>query len=92
MEDEYMTPDEKMRRDMIDHLVPEKQLATIIQAGERIWNTEAMKEDFLVTGFLAPLVYVTRRSDGAEGVMMFTHRPRYYFNFVRKEILQAPTN
>ena len=47
------------------------------------WNTEEMRRDFEVIGFLAPFVFVIRNSDGAKGSMEFTHDPRWYFNFVQ---------
>ena len=45
------------------------------------WDTTQLQEDFEVLGFAAPYVGVRRRSDGAEGLLEFTHRPRVYFNF-----------
>jgi hypothetical protein len=46
------------------------------------WNTTELQEDFIVKGFLAPFVTVTRKKDGVEGTLEFTHNPRKYFNFV----------
>jgi hypothetical protein len=46
------------------------------------WDTEALRTDFEVIGFLAPFVAVRRKSDGRKGSMQFTHSPRVYFNFV----------
>lgn len=46
------------------------------------WDTEALRRDFEVIGFLAPFVAVRRRSDGVTGSLEFTHLPRWYFNFV----------
>jgi hypothetical protein len=51
-------------------------------AGRPIWDTEAMRAEFTVTGFMAPFVTVTRKADGAKGTLMFTHVPRYYFSWV----------
>lgn len=46
------------------------------------WTTEELQRDFEVRGFAAPYVVVRRRSDGAKGLLEFTHNPRVYFNFV----------
>ncbi|WKW87104.1 hypothetical protein SEA_NICOLE72_67 [Microbacterium phage Nicole72] len=51
-------------------------------AAERTeWDTDALREDFEVLAFLAPLVVVRRRADGVEGTLEFEHAPRRYFNF-----------
>lgn len=49
------------------------------------WDTEQLQRDFIVHGFLAPFVIVTRKSDNRKGSMEFTHSPRWYFNFVPDE-------
>lgn len=46
-----------------------------------MWNTEQLREEFEVIGFLAPYVVVRRKSDGVEGTMTFTHNPRVYSDF-----------
>lgn len=48
----------------------------------KVWNTDELQQDFVVTGFMAPFVVVRRKSDGTEGSLKFQHSPRYYFNFV----------
>jgi hypothetical protein len=70
---------EDIRRAMIEMCAPESDLA---KAKER-WDTEALARDFIVHGFLAPFVHVTRKADGVQGSLEFTHYPRWYFNFVR---------
>ena len=55
--------------------------AICAQTSQR-WDTNALREEFIVHGFLAPFIAVTRKSDGAKGSMEFTHSPRFYFNFV----------
>ena len=47
----------------------------------QVWNTEELQRDFQVIGFLAPIVGVVRKSDGARGSLEFQHAPRFYFNF-----------
>jgi hypothetical protein len=48
----------------------------------QVWDTEQLRQDFEVIGFLAPLVVVRRRSDGVKGSLEFQHQPRFFFNFV----------
>lgn len=70
---------EELRRAMLATGQPQRDLT---QAQER-WDTQALGRDFTVQGFMAPYVVVTRKSDGAKGSMMFTHDPRWYFNFIK---------
>lgn len=46
-----------------------------------VWDTEELKRDFNVQGFLAPYVGVTRKADGQEGLLSFQHHPRFYWGF-----------
>jgi hypothetical protein len=48
----------------------------------KCWDTQELSAEFEVTGFMAPLVVVKRKSDGVMGSLEFTHSPRFYFNFV----------
>lgn len=72
-------PTADIRRDMLPQMPAE--LAARKEAGETIWNTDQMREEFEVLGFAAPLVVVQRKSDGATGSLKFTHNPRYYFDW-----------
>jgi hypothetical protein len=49
--------------------------------GERVWSTDELRADFTVEGFMAPMVIVRRKSDGARGTLFFQHDPRYYWGF-----------
>jgi hypothetical protein len=49
-----------------------------------VWNTEEVQQDFTVHSFLAPFVFVTRKSDGAEGTLAFQHSPRFYYRFEKR--------
>jgi hypothetical protein len=69
---------ESVRRAMLAAGQPEFDMAL---ATER-WDTAALARDFIVHGFMAPFVVVTRKSDGVKGSMEFLHSPRWYFNFV----------
>jgi hypothetical protein len=48
----------------------------------QVWNTEELKRDFDVQGFMAPFVSVRRKADGVRGVLAFQHHPRFYFDFM----------
>lgn len=45
------------------------------------WTTTTLQRDYCVESFLAPMVFVSRKSDGVSGTLDFNHRPRFYFNF-----------
>jgi len=47
----------------------------------KVWDTSELTAEFAVTGFMAPLVVVRRKSDGVVGSLEFQHSPRLYFNF-----------
>jgi len=47
----------------------------------QVWDMKQLQEDFAVTGFGAPYVVVTRKTDSVGGSLEFQHSPRYYFNF-----------
>jgi hypothetical protein len=70
-----------VRQMMIEAGVPADDLRNL-PAGEPVWDTKGLTDDFEVLGFLAPFVVVKRRSDGQKGTLEFTHRPRVYFDFV----------
>jgi hypothetical protein len=47
----------------------------------QIWNTEALRQDFEVLGFMAPFVVVREKATGKTGSLEFCHSPRFYFNW-----------
>jgi hypothetical protein len=47
-----------------------------------VFDTTELQHHFTVHNFLAPLVRVTRKSDGVMGTLEFQHSPRLYFNFI----------
>lgn len=49
----------------------------------QVWDTDELNRDFEVKGFMAPLVVVERKSDGAHGTMLFQHEPRFYWGFAK---------
>ena len=60
-----------------------QQLETTYGAGN-VWNTDELTATFEVRSFLAPFCFVTRKSDGQKGALMFQHSPRFYFDFKPK--------
>lgn len=73
---------EAVRREMVAEINsnPDNREALEARYGQ-VWDTDQLREEFEVTGFLAPFVSVMRRSDGQKGIMMFQHGPRYYYAF-----------
>ena len=51
------------------------------QYGEVLTTSEATAK-YSFKGFGAPIVSVQRKSDGVNGSREFTHRPRFYFDFI----------
>jgi hypothetical protein len=72
-----LDPTEALRRAMLANKVPEANLA---KADQR-WDSDALRAEFEVLGFMAPFVVVRRKSDGKKGSLEFTHSPRFYFNW-----------
>ena len=75
-----MDKTESIRREMIANAVPtaREQLET---THGQVWDTDELQQDFTVSGFMAPFLGVTRKSDGVRGSMRFQARPRFYFGF-----------
>jgi hypothetical protein len=47
----------------------------------QVWDTDQLRTDFDVHGFMAPFILVTRKRDNQKGTLMFQHNERYYFSF-----------
>jgi len=47
----------------------------------KVWDTDELRAEFEVQGFMAPFVVARRRSDGKVGSLEFQHSPRYYFGW-----------
>jgi hypothetical protein len=47
----------------------------------QVWDSDELRRDFTVEGFLAPYVIVRRKQDGQRGSLMFQHQPRFFFKF-----------
>ena len=47
-----------------------------------MWDTSELSAEFEMLGAMASYIVVRRKADGQMGSMEFTHKPRFYFNFV----------
>lgn len=76
---------EGIRRVMVAALnAPKSDRQVLEEKYGQVWDTSEVTQDFIVEGFMAPFVVVTRRSDKQRGSLMFQNSPRYYFNFQKK--------
>ena len=76
-------PTEPIRRQRLAEINAEPGSREALEAAHgQVWDTDELREEFAVEGFLAPFVVVRRNSDGQQGSMEFQHQPRFYFNFV----------
>lgn len=77
-----MDETENLRRMMVDDINSNPQQRGCLEAKHgKVWDTTELAKDFEVQGFMAPLVAVTRKSDGKQGTLTFQHYPRFYFDF-----------
>ena len=75
-------PTESIRREMVQEInVVEGSREYLEQKYGLVWDTSEVQRDFRISGFLAPFVRCTRKSDGKDGLLMFQHNPRFYFDF-----------
>ena len=75
-------PTEAIRRERLAEINAEPNSREALEAEYgQVWDTQQLRQDFEVIGFLAPLVVVRRKADGAKGSLEFQHSPRYYFTF-----------
>lgn len=74
---------EQPRRERIAELAAEPGTREALEARYgQVWDTNQLRNDFEVVGFMAPLVVVRRKSDGQKGSLEFRSGPeRFYFNF-----------
>ena len=83
-------PTEPIRRELCALINSNPQTREVIEAHfGQAWNTEELVRDFEPEGFMAPLVVVTRRADGARGSLFFQHGPpRLYWGW-QEDIKEA---
>lgn len=75
-------PTEPIRRERLAEInaVPGSREALEAQYG-KVWDTQQLAEEFVVTAFIAPLVVVRRKDNDVVGSLEFQHHPRFYFNW-----------
>jgi hypothetical protein len=83
-------PTEQLRRDRIAQLnnqltdAQQHELDVCREMENRygkVWDTEGLRQDFEVLGFMAPFVVVREKATGKKGSLEFLHSPRMYFNW-----------
>jgi hypothetical protein len=81
-------PTEAMRRGLVAGIG--SQVESDDKASERkrleaqygkVWDTDEVRAEFKVLGFMAPFVIVEQKSTGNKGTLTFQHHPRFYFEF-----------
>ena len=77
-------PTEQIRRQRVAELSAQADIKAALQARHgQVWSTEELRQEFEVIGFMAPVVVVRRKSDGAQGSLEFQHQPRFYFGWAQ---------
>jgi len=75
-------PTENIRRELVKEINANPGSREALEAAHgQVWSTEELTEEFSVSGFAAPFVAVTRKSDGQKGLLEFQHSPRFYYGF-----------
>ena len=75
-------PTENLRRERLAEINAKPGSREALEAEHgKVWDTDQLRQEFDVLGFMAPFVVVRRKSDGAKGSLEFQHDPRFYFNF-----------
>jgi hypothetical protein len=75
-------PTEPLRRELTKEInVKEAGREALEKEHGKVWNTDELRADFEVQGFMAPFVVVKRKADKKAGSLMFQHNPRFYFSF-----------
>ena len=46
-----------------------------------VLDTKELAREYIVTGYIAPFLVVTRKCDGRTGTLMCQNAPRYYFGW-----------
>jgi hypothetical protein len=79
-------PTEAIRRERLAEINAEPGSREALEAEHgQVWDTQQLRQDFEVIGFLAPLVVVRRKADGVKGSLEFQHSPRLYWGFVENK-------
>ena len=75
-------PTENIRREMVGYINSNAAArAALEERYGQVWDSDEIREDFDVIGFAAPMMIVSRKSDGKQGSLVFQHSPRFYWGF-----------
>ena len=75
-------PTENLRRNRTAEINSEDNTRISLEEKHgQVWSTDEMQQEFDAIGFMAPLIVVSRKSDGVKGSLEFSHSPRFYFNW-----------
>ena len=75
-------PTENIRRKEVAEINAQPGSREALEAKHgQVWNTDELREEFDVLGFMAPFTVVRRKSDGVKGSLKFQHSPRLFFGF-----------
>ncbi|MDB2685911.1 hypothetical protein N9Y42_01760 [Mariniblastus sp.] len=75
-------PTEQLRKQRVAEINSEENTRELLTTKYgQLWTTQEMQEEFDAIGFMAPLIIVSRKSDGVKGSLEFSHSPRFYFNW-----------
>lgn len=75
-------PTEFIRRIVSEEINSDKsERAELEKVHGQVWDTDQLKDDFEVEGFLAPLVIAKDKKTGGTGTLMFQHNPRFYWGW-----------
>ena len=75
-------PTETIRRKRCAELSAERGEREVLEERHgKVWDTQEMQAEFDALGFQAPLIVVSRKSDGVKGSLEFQSSPRLYFNW-----------
>ena len=75
-------PTENIRREMVAAINSNAaERAALEERHGQVWDSDEIREDFDVIGFAAPMMIVSRKSDGKRGSLVFQHSPRFYWGF-----------
>ena len=73
---------ESIRRQQLSEINAQPGSREALEAEHgQVWDTDELRRDFDVMGFMAPYIVVRRKSDGRKGSLLFQRNPRYYFSF-----------
>jgi hypothetical protein len=62
-------------------LIKNKKILKAKYGKNNVWDIDELRKEFKIESSLKPYTFVTRKKDGKKGSVMFSGRPRLYYNF-----------